>query len=96
VSAPLAHPAWCDPARCEVAFGRAHSSGVLVMPRDEHSASRAQLRLWRTSGQPGTYVELVLGDHGAGVRIRADLSLQQADQLRLFLSDLLRLTGGTR
>ena len=92
---PLAHPAWCDPARCEVALGRSHSSGVLVVNRDEHSPARVQVRLWARPDRPPTYVEVVMGDHELAVRIRADLSLPQADLLRLLLSDLLRMTGGT-
>lgn len=96
MTAPLAHPVWCDPARCEVGFGRYHSSAPLVVNRDEHSLARVQVRLWQWPPAPLTYVEVVVGDHESATRTRADLSLPQADTLRLVLGDLLRMTGGIR
>lgn len=91
---PVAHPGWCNPARCEALLDRAHSSGVLVVDRDRYSPARVQLRLWQWPGVPVTFVEVIVDDHDQAERIRTDLSLAQADLVRLFLGDLLRLTGG--
>ena len=97
---PAAHPAWCSPNRCEAQYDRFHSSEVLVVSSDLHSSARVQLRLWRPTEDlvtnAPTYIEVIVGDHDQAQRLRTDLSLPQADLLRLFLGDLLRMTGGKR
>lgn len=96
----VTHPTWCDLARCEAAQAHngAHTSTPRIMRPDGVSTARVQVRMWQRADHP-TFVELTVGDHANGRRVRADLSLMQVFELCNTLGDLIgaRLTslGGT-
>lgn len=99
-SAPVC-PAWCSAARCEIQYGRSHSSDVMVVERDSVTSARLALRLWRPRSLGAitnipVLLELVVGDHDGGMRLRVDLSLGQADAVRRHLGTLLAMTEVAR
>ena len=77
-------PAWCSPVHCEVQYHRAHSGEPVAIGAERMATSaRLQLRLWQAAAHAApVLLELVVGDHDYGERLRVDLSLRQADALR--------------
>ena len=96
------HPLWCSPARCEVAFGGAHSAEPIAINFDRHASGFCRVRLWLrpqfidTAGivrTPPVLVELVAGETDNGSNVRADFTVPQVRQLNAVLISTLIAAG---
>ena len=92
----MTHPTWCDQIRCEAELGGSHTARPFVIERDSLSTARTALRLWAPATGKPAFVELAVGDHATGQRLRLDLSIAQVGRLRQFLSAILLAAGGGR
>ena len=96
MTAPMIHPTWCDRIRCEAILGGSHSARPFIIERQGPSTSRVALRLWTPAAGEPAFVELAVGDHATGQRLRVDLSIVQAARIRQLLSAILLAAGGAR
>jgi hypothetical protein len=86
------HPQWCDPTRCEVGLGGAHSSNPATIDFDPSGPAFCRLRVWRRWPGP-TYIELICGNIDNGQRTRCDLTIAQGMQLESLLAAVLGQIG---
>jgi hypothetical protein len=99
VTAPVQHPAWCSPLRCEVAYGGAHSSEPQTVNFASDGPGFCRVRIWQGPPilpdrlPPVVFIELIAGNIDNGQRTRCDLTHGQAMQLGELLAALLAQIG---